>query len=69
MLQDFRRPTRAAMLLGVLLLTGCAKPRTELVSAACPQPPIVPAALKTLPAEATLDWEALILKQFNGSAP
>lgn len=57
----------SAAILSVGLLTGCGHSRTELIAAACPAPPLIPAALKTLPPEANLPWEALILEQFSGS--
>ena len=59
--------TLGALILSVVLLTGCGHRRTELIAAACPQPPLIPAALKQLPPEATLSWETLILEQFNVS--
>ena len=59
---------KAGMLLPLILIAGCGtRPVGVAVETACPAPPAVPAVLRTLPPEATLDFEALILDAFGPS--
>lgn len=54
----------AALSLIVLCVSGCGHRRAELITAACPQPPLLPAALRAESPLLTLNWDELILKQF-----
>ena len=52
---------------GLILLSGCARQQDRAVATACPLPPLIPAAVRTLPTEASLDFEALILELASGT--
>lgn len=53
----------------MLLLGGCATPNVgAIVQTPEPLKPLIPANLRTLPAEATVDLEELILRLVSGSA-
>lgn len=57
------KPLKPLMLLGTILLAGCASPRPDhAVAVQCPLPPVLPATVRQLPPEATADLEALLLE-------
>ena len=56
-------------LLSVVFLTGCGHRRAELITASCPEPPLLPAALKAPSPLETVNWDELTLAQFPESEP
>lgn len=61
------RAFKLLMLAGMISLSACASRKPEYVTANCPAKPLIPAALREIPPEATMDLEALILKALYGS--
>lgn len=62
-MRSYKPLTLAAM----LLLSACGTPKRDILVASCPLPPLIPAALREVPPEATVDIEDLILKALSGS--